>query len=112
MKNERYIGRSFECDFEPEKECEVEVAIVTDETLDMTFASEDERFHLKAISSDGCTYLGTWSYARAYVSEPTILGEARLALYRAKDKSAVLCGTFRSYDDGSDGRWVVELRPN
>ncbi len=112
MKNERFGGRSFECDFDSGKECEIEVAIVTDETLDLTFAYNGERFHLKATSSDGCVYVGKWSYARAYEREPTSLGETRLMLYRAKDKSALLCGIFRSYEDGSDGRWVIELRPN
>lgn len=112
MKSERFSGKSFECDFDSERECEVDVAILTEESLDMTFAYKSERFHLKATSADGCTYAGTWSYARAYESEPATLGEVRLARYRAKDKSELLCGTFRSYEDGSDGRWIIELRPN
>jgi hypothetical protein len=111
MKRESFEGISFECDLDVEKERQIEIAIISKESLDLTYMTPSrERYHLEASSTDGTVYVGRWTYSRSYENAPAELGETTLRLYRANDQSALLCGTFHDYEHG-DGRWIIELTP-
>lgn len=105
MKRERFKGSWFDS---VSREGVVDSAILSDDVLDTSYRFEDESYHLKATSSDGCVYIGRIGYARAYVDAPKELGTVCLQLYRSKNGDALLCGTYVEGDE--EGHWVIDLK--